>query len=242
MDWPMIRFDMLQQSDPAATFMQGFQNARAFRQQMATDNALAAFAQNPDDPQALAALTAANPQVGLGFRREQRQEQFQNRALEAQQQEAQARQQQQMVEEGRKVVGQAALGILRLPEQQRAQAFDQQIDVLSQQFPGLAQYRGRYSPQLLDAVLAQSGLMKEGIDLTSPKYQAIVPGGQLQNTNPYANTGMGQPAQAPATPPQGAIDYLRQNPGLKAEFDAKYGAGAADRVLGGAASGQPGFR
>jgi hypothetical protein len=33
--------------------------------------------------------------------------------------------------------------------------------------------------------------------------------------------------------PQQAINFLRQNPNLKADFDKKYGAGQADRVLGG---------
>lgn len=32
--------------------------------------------------------------------------------------------------------------------------------------------------------------------------------------------------------PQGSINFLKQNPNLKAQFDEKYGAGAADAVLG----------
>jgi hypothetical protein len=42
----------------------------------------------------------------------------------------------------------------------------------------------------------------------------------------------GSPRPGAAGPPQAAIDYLRSNPTSSAQFDEKYGAGTAARILG----------
>lgn len=169
-----INWNLLQVPDIGQSFQQGYQQGRQ-------RNALAAYAQNPDDPQSLNALAEFNPELVLQAKRQQQQQAFEQQKLQAQYG-------QKRDDDRKAYVGQAALRIAQLPPDQRAVAWDQAAaQGAAMGHPELASYQGKYSDELLNATLAAAGLTNEAMQAQQPKYMPIPAGGTLVDTrNPQA--------------------------------------------------------
>lgn len=156
-----------------ALLMAGYNTGREMKRQQGLDNALAAYSQNPDDPTSVAGIARYDPRTAIQIGTLQHKRQTDLNEI-----------QQKKLAEGKKAVGQAALMIAQQPEANRAAAWDQQIDYLvSQGYDGLAQFKGRYSEQSLQGVLAESGLAGEYASAMQPRIVPVQPGGYVASMN-----------------------------------------------------------
>jgi hypothetical protein len=188
---------------PALAFQQGMERGRAEREEREVKGALSAYALNPDDPQAFEVLARVRPDMAISIREDQSKRQQAREVADLQRRAATgdraalaelagidldaydklADNDRQATQERVGAIGQAALRISQLPPEQQPQAWDAAVDQLSVNFPELAQYKGRYSPEALQSAIDQAKLVGQFFELERPRWQAIPEGGALVNTS-----------------------------------------------------------
>lgn len=229
---------------------QGFQIGQHIRQQNKeheTDNALAAYAVNPDDPAATAALLKANPQLGYRAITDQRERSAAAQTADVSRRAAQgdpeamaqlagmdlgawrglqADQRAQAAQEA-KGLGNAALDVLNRPSEQRGQA----LMAYAQQMGNnpailrVAQLPPEQQDAALRAAVAQADMIGKLHEMEQPHYQVIPEGGSLVDTsNPQAiqqySQGMGA---VPPPPPGFTLDQGGQPAQGTAPFQQAFG-------------------
>ena len=227
------------------------------------DNALASYVTNPQDQAAFGKITQLDPRMGMQLQERQQKASAEQRRRELIPLAARGDEtallelwgadpdmamkldenSKKKAVDGVKYVASAAYKIKQLPPDQRPAAWDAYIDQGMAQYPGLAQYKGKYSDQSLDSIVAQAGETKMFEEFQQPRYVPLgeqgaiglqygrpIPGG------PTVNPATQQKAPTAPPPPKEAIEDLRRNPKSAPQFDEIFGQGAAAKALGGASS------
>jgi hypothetical protein len=199
------------------------------RKQMETERALGQYASN-QSPETAANVSRYDPRLGIQLqdREQERQRQIDEAKAAAYKQNLQARAAQgdkgalaelagidfnawdkladndkAMIAKRVEFVGNAALAVSQLPQEQQPAAWDQYARYGAQMFPELADQVGKYSPEALQGAMAAAGQVKTFLDMEKPSYMAIPEGGTLVNTRDpqaVAQFGAAPPQAAPTDP------------------------------------------
>lgn len=197
-------------------------------------NALTAYVTNPKDAAALATITRYDPKTGMALRQQQKAADEKAKKAELTQRAA-GGDKTALLElwgldseaargldkyttdkalEGINYITSAAFQINTLPPEQRSAAWDSYIERGVAQYPGLAKYKGQYSEENLNSIVAQAGKMQELQTFMQPKYIPRGEGGLqgFQYGLPLPDNG----GSANAIPrPQSKADYDKLAPGTQ---------------------------
>lgn len=215
-------------------FAKGLETGRAARIQRDRQNALTGMARG--DPAALNALMAIDPQTAMQYQ----QQQVQQRRLDM-------KAQGEISEASRQNVIRGAQ-ILRQINPKDDASYQQALQAARQMGIDVSTVPQQFDPQFVQNMIAAADTFEPQKAESSP-YQVVAgqPGAGVYRFNkgdgsmsvlvqPNDGTApMGAPApqQTKLAAPPGAVAMLRSNPALRADFDAKYGQGAAAQALGG---------
>lgn len=251
-------------------FMNNFQMGVSLGDRVATtgrarslDNALSAFAKDPSQ-QNLNVIIDRDPRTGIQLQDQQRKSAAEQRRRELIPLAARGDENsllelwgvdpdtamklddnsKKKAVDGIKYISGAAFQIVQLPPEQRPAAWDAYIDQAVGQYPGLAQYKGKYSPEALNSIVSQAGQMPEFQKFQQPRYVPVGEQGlqPLQYGKPMAGGPMVNSStqqKAPAAPATKA-DYDKLPAG--AQYTAPDGSirtkpGGASSNTGGGFSG-----
>lgn len=229
--------------DPGQAFAHGLQQGQERRREMQAQNALAAYAQNPDDEGAVRNVLAVDPRLGTQLMQQQRERQQQLRIEDVRRRAASGDHTamtelftlepetwtkldaptREKAKQATSFMGNAVLAISRLPAEQRAKAWTQYVQQAEAGGLDIPTHYEQYSEAAMNAAASEAGLMEKVIKQFEPDYVAVPAGGRLINKNP-ASPGF-NPQAATAPVPNEGYDALP--PGYA--------------PAGGAGSGQPGF-
>jgi hypothetical protein len=231
----------------------GFEAGNALRRRNEREGALQGYLQNPDDETSIQRLAGADPALGLPLI-EQRKERERKRmigdlAARAAQGDHDAAIQlwqedtdlasrfddkhRKQVDEGTKAIGNAALYVNSLPEAERPRAWQAQVGELSRSFPELSRFADQYSPENLQAVLAQTGMTNQSLQNGRERFMAGPAGGTLVNINDpdaVASFGGQQSPQAGGPKPGDVEDGYRFKGGDPADPNSWEAAGGPTRA------------
>lgn len=223
-----VNWSLGQMPDIGMNALAAFKVGQEQGKQDRADNALAAYAQN-QTPETLRGIIATDPRTGLVLQRQQQQ-------YEQQQAEAAAKKREGMA----KYVAGAAFDIAKRPDEaQQAAAWDAYIDQGAEMYPELAQYRGQYTRDRLNALVAEAGQMPEFRKAQEPHYMVIPADGDLVNTSDPSAIAQFQGRPLPTASTPAPVKSQTLNGKTYYQYD---GAWHDEPPKGGAGSGQPSFQ
>lgn len=243
-----------------------FEQGREQGRQRAAQSALAAYAANPSAETA-ASIAQHDPMMGIQLGQVERGREMENakltREANTRRLTAEAAQgsptalvslwsedpemamklddrQAERLLEGYEFIANAAYDISERPPEERAAAWDSYVDqAIVAGYDGLAQFKGNYSDQTLNAVIAKAGQMKEFKAFQRPDYQPLGFDQEFVNTrDPEAMAEIARRRSGGGAPPAktvGGTSYY-QNPETGQWFD-----NPEEAMGGGVSNGTGGF-
>ena len=197
-----INWGILRPVDIGGAFNQGVEAGRQRRAESALDEQFRTMAQNPNAPVSNDLLRFA-PQQAYQLSQQQRQQQKADKERDVKVRAAKGdkaaiaelagidwdawtkigQRDKDAIKARNDYMGNAALRISQAPEAQRPQLWDAAVQQGVQLgYSDLASFQGQYSPQSLEALIANSGQVAKLFELEKPNYQVIPEGGTLVNT------------------------------------------------------------